>query len=288
MTTPPPPQPGSGPQPRVAPIDGATAAATANAWRATAGVVVAYLGVLLIAGLVGLLLDGAGDRPSAGAERAQLAVQAIGFGLAALLLAEGLRMRADASPQREGGADHVLLIVAAGVTCALGAYLAGPLVSAIWPELTDRPTPVVGLGIGSGGAADLGTVVVVAGLVPLGEELLFRGVLTGAWLRARRPVIAVLMSTALFGIAHVTVGPRTMVIAAILGALLAATLIISGSLGATVLAHATINAIALLEAGLDGTTAYVALVVCVGGATAVASRLSPLVPWPSPGGTLDS
>lgn len=262
-------------------------AATANAWRATVGVVVGFGAVVLLAGLVGLLLDSSTADPSAGVERAQLAVQALGFGLAALLLAEGLRLRSGASDPVDRTPDGVLLMVAAGATCALGAYLVGPLVAQLWPALVDRPTPVGGLGIGSGGAADLGTVVVVAGLVPLGEELLFRGVLVGAWLRARRPVIAVLMSTVLFGLAHVTVGPRTMVIAGILGALLAAALIISGSLGATVLAHGTINGIALIEAGLDGTAAMVTLVVVIAGATAVASRLSPLVSWPAPGGTLD-
>lgn len=261
--------------------------ATANAWRATVGVVAAFGAVVLLAGLVGLLLDASTTRPSAGAERAQLAVQALGFGLAALLLAEGLRLRGAPPEQAERTPDGVLLIVAAGATCALGAYLVGPLVAQLWPELVDRPTPVGGLGIGAGGAADLGTVLVVAGLVPLGEELLFRGVLVGAWLRARRPVTAVLMSTVLFGLAHVTVGPRTMVIAGILGALLAAALLLSGSLGATVLAHATINGIALIEAGLEGTAAMVALVVVIVGATAVASRLSPLVSWPPPGGTLD-
>lgn len=262
--------------------------ADADAWRATAGVVVAYLGVLLVAGLVGVLLDQTSDEPSAGAERAQLAVQAIGFGLAALLLAEGLGLHRHGARAGRRGADHVLLVIAAGATCALGAYLAGPLVAKLWPALVDRPTPVSGLGIGSGGAADLGTIVVVAGLVPLGEELLFRGVLAGAWLRARRPGMAILMSTVLFGLAHLTVGPRTMVITAILGALLAAALIISGSLAATVLAHAMINAIALIEAGIDGAAAYVALAATVIGATAVAPVLLPLVSWPPPGGTLDS
>lgn len=263
-------------------------ASTANAWRATVGVTVAFGAAVLLAGLVGLLLDPSTGDASAGVKRAQLAVQALGFGLAALLLAEGLRLRGaprdTADDARPGG---ILLVVAAGATCALGAYLVGPLVAQLWPELVDRPTPVGGLGIGSGGAADIGTVVVVAGLVPLGEELLFRGVLVGAWLRARRPVAAVLMSTILFGLAHVTVGPRTMVIAGILGALLAATLILSASLGATVLAHGTINGIALIEAGLHGTVAMIVLAVVVLGATAVASRLSPLVSWPSPGGTLD-
>lgn len=263
-----------------------------SALRATAGVIVAFALVVLVAGLIGLLADQSTGEPSAGAERAQLAVQAIGFGLAALLLAEGLRPRGEQPPAPEPGtarstADQTLLVIATGATCVLGAVLVGPLVAELWPELVDRPTPVNGLGIGSGVAADIGTVIVVAGLVPLGEELLFRGVLTAAWLRARRPGIAVLASTVLFGLAHITVGSRTMVVAALLGALLAGALIISGSLASTVLAHASINAIALLEAGLSGVGPTLVLVACVIGGTAVASRLSPLVSWPAPGGTLD-
>ncbi len=265
----------------------------ADAWRATAGVVVAFLGVLLVAGLVALLLGGAASTPTAGVERAQLAVQAIGFCVAALLLAEGLRLSrpptsADVigAAGRPSGADQALTVIAVGAACALGAYLVGPLVAQLWPALADRPTPVGGLGVGSGLGADLGTIVVVAGLVPLGEELLFRGVLAGAWLRAGRPLIAVLLSTVLFGLAHATVGPRTMVIAGLLGALLAAALWISQSLGAVVLAHALINGMALLEAGLEGAAEVGALAVVIAAATVVASRLSPLVSWLAPGGTL--
>lgn len=265
-----------------------------DAWRATAGVVVAFLGVLVVAGLVALLLGGVGDsNPTAGVERAQLAVQAIGFCVAGLLLAEGLRLgrppsgmvdpTADAPTTRP---DQALTVIAVGAACALGAYLVGPLVAQLWPALEDRPTPVGGLGVGSGLGADLGTVVVVAGLIPLGEELLFRGVLAGAWLRAGRPLIAVLLSAVLFGLAHVTVGPRTMVIAALLGALLAAALWISQSLGAVVLAHALINGMALLEAGLAGVAEVGALAAVIVGVTVVASRLSPLVSWLPPGGTL--
>jgi membrane protease YdiL (CAAX protease family) len=266
--------------------------AVGDAWRATAGVVAAFLAVLIVAAMVALLLGGIGDTPSAGVERAHLAVQAIGFCVAGLLLAEGLRLsRAPGGVEpegaRSGGApDQALTVIAVGVACAVGAYLVGPLVAELWPALADRPTPVSGLGVGSGLGADLGTIVVVAGLIPLGEELLFRGVLAGAWLRAGRPGVAIVLSAVLFGLAHVTVGPRTVVIAALLGALLAAALFISGSLGAVVLAHGLINAIALLEAGLDGAVELAALAVVIILVTVVASRLSPLVSWLPPGGTL--
>lgn len=276
-----------------------TAAGTADAWRTTTGVVAGFLAVLLIAGLAGLVLD-ASNAPSAAAERTQLAVQAVGFAAVAIGLAAALRLGDPlddpsapvgpvpwAQPQRSG-ADHALTVVAVGAAAAAGAYLAGPLVAELWPALADRPTPVGGLGVGSSLAADLATVAVVAGLVPLGEELLFRGVLTGAWLRAGRPGAAVLASTVLFGLAHVTVGARTMAITALLGAILAGALLVSQSLGAVVLAHALVNGMALLEAGLGGTAQLAALLLVIVAATVGASRLSRLVSWPAHGGTLTS
>lgn len=272
-----------------------------DAWRATAGVVAGFFGVVLLAGLMGLLIDRS-ETPSAGAERAQLALQAIGFAVVAVVLARVLGLGRDEEPgeaplrpgggpsaadePRHGRADRVLVIVAVGAAAATGAYLVGPLVAELWPALADRPTPVGDLGIGGSVGADLATVVIVAGLVPLGEELLFRGTLAGAWLRANRPGIAVLASTVLFGLAHVTVGARTMVIAALLGALLAGALLVAQSLGAVVLAHGLVNGMALLEAGLEGTTQVLALVVVIVGATVGASRLSPLVSWDASGDTL--
>ncbi|MEN0014198.1 MAG: CPBP family intramembrane glutamic endopeptidase, partial [Solirubrobacteraceae bacterium] len=166
------------------------------------------------------------------------------------------------------------------------AQLVGPLVSAILPGLHD-PEPVGhGLGIGSGTAADLGTVLVVCGLVPLGEELLFRGVLVGSWIRARRPAVGVAASAVLFGLAHVTVGGRSMLVAAVLGAILAGALLWSGSLGASVFAHCSINAIALIGAGLHDPAPIALAVVVLVVTTLVATRLSPLVSWAPAADTL--
>lgn len=266
---------------------------TDDAVRATVGVVLAYAAALLFGVLVALLAGGvSGESRTAGSERAQLAVQSVAFALAALLLIEGLRLAHRprtldtplvAAPRPR---VHWPTVLTVGLTGAIGASLVGPLVSQVLPHISDPATPVADLGVGTGLASDLGTVLVVVGLVPLGEELLFRGVLAGAWLRAGRPVVAVVLSTLLFGLAHVTVGPRTMVVAALLGALFAAALMLSGSLGAPVLAHCVVNAVALIDAGLDDLVPLVLLVVVVAVTTAVASRLSPLVSWPATGGTL--
>ena len=266
---------------------------TGDAVRATVGVLVTFAGALLVAGLVALLSDPGADgiRP-AGATRAQLAVQGILFAAAALLLIEGLRLSlrprgAQALPDPDPApAIPALTILAVGLAAAIGAQLAGPLVSALLPGLSDGDPAVDGLGIGTGLGSDLGTVLVVAGLVPLGEELLFRGVLVGAWTRAGRPLVALLSSTLLFSLAHLAVGPRSMAITALLGLLFAAAFLLSRSLAAPVLAHTIVNGVALVDAGLTGAAPLVLLAFTVVAATAAATMLSPLVSWRAPGGTL--
>ncbi len=218
------------------------------------------------------------------------------FAGSALLLVEGLRLAHRprerdplAALARESAPLATLpTVIAVGLAATVGAVLIGPLVGALLPGLHDVAVPVDDLGIGKGLGADIGTVLVVAGLVPLGEELLFRGVLVGAWARAGRPVIAVLMSATLFGLAHATVGPRAMVITALLGALLAAAMLLSRSLGSAVLAHALVNAFALLDAGLTDLLPIAALVATVVATTAAATRISRSVSLPSAAGTLNT
>jgi membrane protease YdiL (CAAX protease family) len=266
-----------------------------DAARATVGVVAAYGAAVVIAGLVALLTDpAAGQVRSAGSTRAQLAVQGLAFAAFALLLVEGLRLAhrprsadplaSPSVPERRG--VPIVTIIVFGVVAGVLSQLAGPLVKELLPGLHDVKRPVDGLGIGTAVGPDLGTVLVVAGVVPLGEELLFRGVLAGAWIRAGRSGLAILSSTVLFGLAHVTVGARSIVVTALLGALLATALVVSGSLGTSVLAHCSINAIALLHAGLTGGAPVTLLVAVVIATTLVAVKLSPLVSWAPPGGTL--
>lgn len=267
-----------------------------DALRATVGVICAYAAALVLAGLVALI-GGASNEGvrSAGDTRAQLAIQAVIFAGAALLLVEGLRLAHRprernplAAVAREAPQAPTLpAVLAVGLAAAVGAQLIGPLVTALLPSLKDAAVPVDDLGLGEGLGADLGTVLVVVGLVPFGEELLFRGVLVGAWTRAGRPVVAVVLSATLFGLAHATVGPRAMVITAILGALLAAAMLLSRSLGAAVLAHALVNAIALVGAGLTDLLPILAVVITVVVTTAAATRISRSVSLPATAGTLD-
>lgn len=266
-----------------------------DALRATVGVVCAYAIALVIAGLVAFVSGAANEGiRSAGDTRAQLAIQAVIFAGAALLLVEGLQLAHRPRERHLLAAAAVdarrrpspVLIVSVGVAAAVLAQLVGPLVGALLPDLHDVAVPVDDLGIGKGLGADVGTVLVVAGLVPLGEELLFRGVLVGAWARAGRPLTAVLVSAVAFGLAHATVGERAVLVTFLLGLLLAAAMLSSGSLGAAVLAHSLINAVALLDAGLRDPVPVVVLVLTVLASAAAGARISGSVSFPLAAGTL--
>lgn len=86
----------------------------------------------------------------------------------------------------------------------------------------------------------IGQIFLLAGLSSLGEEVLFRGLLT--------PTLGVLASSVLFGFLHQTRGPSrwvwatwAMAVGLVLGTIFAAT----GSLVGPLLAHAVVNAVNL-------------------------------------------
>ena len=83
----------------------------------------------------------------------------------------------------------------------------------------------------------LGHILLLAGLSSLGEELLFRGLLT--------PAIGVVMGAALFGLAHQIAGPSRWVWvgwAGVIGIGLGSVFAATGSLVGALLAHAIMNA----------------------------------------------
>jgi membrane protease YdiL (CAAX protease family) len=86
----------------------------------------------------------------------------------------------------------------------------------------------------------LGQILMLAGLSSLGEELLFRGLLT--------PVAGVLLSAVLFGLAHQIKGPSRWVWAGWatgVGLALGAIFALTGSLVGPLLSHAVVNAVNL-------------------------------------------
>ncbi len=86
-----------------------------------------------------------------------------------------------------------------------------------------------------------GQILLIAGLSSLGEELLFRGLLT--------PWIGVVPAAILFGLAHQMKGPSRWVWAAwatVVGLSLGAIFALTGSLVGPLLAHAVVNAVNLV------------------------------------------
>jgi len=86
----------------------------------------------------------------------------------------------------------------------------------------------------------MGQILIIAGLSSLGEELLFRGLLT--------PTIGVIGSAVLFGLPHQMRGPSRWVWtgwATVVGLSLGAIFALTGSLVGPLLAHAVVNAVNL-------------------------------------------
>ncbi|NHC37334.1 CPBP family intramembrane glutamic endopeptidase [Scytonema millei] len=131
----------------------------------------------------------------------------------------------------------LLIGVAAGVV----AFVLKSLAALAWIQITGDSTNVqamYGEG-GSGGILSLILATVFLGLLtPLGEELLFRGVITNALLR-HSPVPGVVGSALIFAIAH---GINTVFpVALIVGLITAEIFRRSGSVWPAVVVHAVVN-----------------------------------------------
>ncbi|MBD3887343.1 CPBP family intramembrane metalloprotease [Phormidium tenue FACHB-886] len=128
-----------------------------------------------------------------------------------------------------------------GVGAGLVAFVLKSLAILSWIQITGDSANVqaiYGEG-GSGGLLSLILATVFLGLVtPLGEELLFRGVITNSLLR-HGPVFGVLGSALIFAIAHGinTVFPAALVV----GLITAEVFRRSGSVWPTVIVHVVVN-----------------------------------------------
>lgn len=129
-----------------------------------------------------------------------------------------------------------------GVGAGVVAFVLKSLAILVWIQITGDSTNVqamYGEG-GSGGILSLILATVFLGLLtPLGEEFLFRGVITTVLLRHGRPVIAVVGSTLIFAIAHGinTVFPAALVV----GLITAEVFRRSGSIWPGLLVHFVFN-----------------------------------------------
>lgn len=159
-------------------------------------------------------------------------------GIAGFAAAAMLRIRSlSAFGVRRVSGRWMLIGVGAGV----GAFVVKGLAILAWIRITgdgDSPQTVYAEG-GSGGVLSLVLATVFLGiLAPLGEELLFRGVLTNALLRYG-PFIGVVGSTLIFALFH---GINVVFPAAVVMGLIGAELVRrSGSVWPAVVVHVVFN-----------------------------------------------
>lgn len=176
--------------------------------------------------------------------------------LIAALVANAIRVRSLASMGLVGTGGRWLLI---GAGAGLLAYFVNRVVVLLYIWISgDTSNPQQGIGetAVSGSIVQFILLIVLGGLLtPLGEELLFRGILF-RWLRRWGFVLAAIISAVVFGIAH---GFNVVLPAAIiLGLLNAYVYEKSGSIWPAIISHATHNILAfaitrvLAEAGVLG------------------------------------
>lgn len=92
----------------------------------------------------------------------------------------------------------------------------------------------------------IGMVVTAGALMPLVEEIYYRGILY-RWMRSRwRVAVSVPVSAAIFGLTHIHYAPALMVLVALLGVVLALAYERTGSLWPSVIIHATNNTVAVV------------------------------------------
>lgn len=134
-----------------------------------------------------------------------------------------------------------------GGALGIGAYLLGALAAVLYVVVTGDAQNIQDSyqAAAAGGGLAL-TLALIAGAVvtPLGEEAFFRGVLANGLLRRYRAWIGILLSAAIFAVAH-GINP-VLPVAFVVGVLTALLFRWSGSIWPGVALHAVNNATALL------------------------------------------
>lgn len=224
----------SAPEPVARPIGVGDPRRPAMGWTEIGIAVGGYLllGVALFAALAVL----GGGRPSTNAAVAVTGVIALG----AALIAAVVRVRSRAALGLRRVSGRWLLL---GVAAGLLAWLVNRGVILGYVALTgDSSNPQQGLADTAAGSvtALLALLAFGAVLVPVGEELLFRGVVYGG-LRRYGVLVSTILSACLFGLAH---GVNVVLPAAIiLGVINAVLYERSGSVWPAVIAHGVNNAV---------------------------------------------
>jgi len=186
--------------------------------------------------------------PSAAADAAGALLPLTLFGGSAVLLVAGALLRrrlprspAPAEPRPRSRLARVLTGIGLGALLALLVEGLGALLAALGHPLVEQPW--VGRLVARGGPALWAAVPLVVGLAPLGEEVLFRGYLLEALRPAWGRAGALLLSSAAFAAVHGHGPALPAYFLYGLGLGLAARR--SGTLLVPVVAHVTVNALAL-------------------------------------------
>lgn len=134
-----------------------------------------------------------------------------------------------------------------GWRSAVGWMILGYIALAIWIIAYSRIAGALGIDTGGaelewGAALALWTVLMIF-VIPIGEELIFRGILLGAMLRVAPAFWAAVISAAVFGAIHLQLGSFAIYFGA--GFYLAALYIRSGSLWPGITAHMAHNSISV-------------------------------------------
>ena len=223
-------------------------------WRAVGLTLLAVAGTriafLTLAQLLAWLHDVRADEvgQALAAQPAALGlVQGVGLGGALWL---GLGPAARRAPLPSLGlstvpAHWLLLAFAGGLALQLPLAELGNVGRLLWPE-SDAALRQLRRLLAPGGAGRFVTLLVsLAVVVPLLEEVFFRGLLLGGLRRGgMRWAAAWLLSSLLFGLAHVT--PAAVLYATVAGLLLGALVLRTGSTTVSFAAHAGVNALPVL------------------------------------------
>lgn len=256
----PPPPPGwpgpHAPTPPLGPAGPASGAVSVGTGLAAAAIGVFFLGQVVVGLVVGGFLVGAsGGADPAGLDPVLLLGAAVVGQVAGLGAALGLlRARGVALATLVGPVRPVLRRTAVGVALGAGTMLASSLLVALLIGLSGseaRPEQVILDEALAGGVRTALALVAAVLLAPLGEELLFRGLLYPALRRRRGVVTAVVISSVVFAVVHLDVAvtqPLALVGLAAVGVVLALARERSGGLLVPVVAHAAYNATALVVA----------------------------------------
>jgi membrane protease YdiL (CAAX protease family) len=203
-------------------------------------------GSLLISGVVALMFSGVtgvgGQLDHPDTRLFQAALQAVLMGIGGIALHELWRLPGRRTDEF-GAPEPLAILVALGLIAGFAGLMTSPLARALVGDHEIAVTDPLGWGRGTG--QDLVIVVLVCGVIPLGEELLFRGALLPALRRADGAALAVVGSALVFGLAHLTTGVHAALSAGLLGLFLGTAAVIGRSLVAPVLGHGVNNALAL-------------------------------------------